>query len=73
MKYVINELASKNQNYLQKSTLNLIELNEGDNGVEFKFTNSAEVVYFELKPKSVRVVQDFEKMVEDDERVNDNT
>lgn len=56
----INDLNKLNPEYILKSNLNLLEIYEADNGVEFKFNNNIEVVKFEEKPKSLKLVKDLE-------------
>ena len=57
----INDLNKLNPEYILKSNLNLLEIYEADNGVEFKFNNNIEVVKFEEKPKSLKLVKNFLK------------
>ena len=76
LKSVIDSITKLNVEYILKSNLNLIEIYEADNGVEFKFNNDLEVVKFEEKPKSLKLVKDLETLdfeEKEDETAADNT
>lgn len=68
-KYVVETFNKLIPKYILLSDLNLVEVFESDNAVEFKFNDKLEVIKFEEKPKSVRLIKDLENSEFSEEEV----